>query len=118
MLFEAFIVLLAGFPIISMKTHGRIRPHGRLLRSRFLAEMNRPVKREGTIYRHNRTLKADLVIGPDYPKASWPTPLALIAWKTSDHYQKEQDLAIKFVTTQVNFLGSIAILVEEEYHSS
>ena len=43
-----------------------------------------------------------LSIGPDYPKASWPTPLAIIAWATSDHYQKEKDLAIQFL---INFSG-------------
>lgn len=41
-------------------------------------------------------------IGSNYPKASWPTPLAIIAWKTSDQYQKEKDLAIHFL---INFSG-------------
>jgi len=36
------------------------------------------------------------------PKASWPTPLAIIAWETSDQYQKEKDLAIQFL---INFSG-------------
>jgi len=41
-------------------------------------------------------------IGPNYPKASWPTPLAIIAWETSDQYQKEKELAIQFM---INFSG-------------
>ena len=43
-----------------------------------------------------------LNIGPNYPKASWPTPLAVIAWKTSEQFQKEKDLAIQFL---INFSG-------------
>jgi len=43
-----------------------------------------------------------LRIGSNYPNASWPTPLAIIAWATSDQYQKEKDLAIQFL---INFSG-------------
>lgn len=43
-----------------------------------------------------------LSIGPDHPRASWPTPLAILAWATSDHYQKEKDLAIQFL---IDFSG-------------
>jgi len=43
-----------------------------------------------------------LSISPDYPQASWPTPLAILAWNTSAHYQKEKDLAIQFL---INFSG-------------
>jgi hypothetical protein len=43
-----------------------------------------------------------LTIGPIYPKVSWPTPLAIIAWETSGQYQKEKYLAIQFL---INFSG-------------
>ncbi len=58
---------------------------------------------EGRIYlRTQQDSEGRLSIGPDYPEASWPTPLTLIAWATSSQYQKEKDLAIHFL---INFSG-------------
>ena len=35
----------------------------------------------------------------DYPKSYWPTSLALLAWKTIDGFEREKELATKFLLT-------------------
>lgn len=41
-------------------------------------------------------------ISPNHPDASWPTPLAILAWQSSSHFRQAQKSAVHFL---LNFSG-------------
>lgn len=49
-----------------------------------------------------QTKDGRLAISPSHPEASWPTPLAILAWQSSFPFQQAQDAAIHFL---LNFSG-------------